>query len=173
MNITKTYTKEDYIAAIDPYLEKFDNNSLDVENDSTLFFRALFGAIHQSRDETEDDMKMDLWENIQMDIEEFGTIGYFIEIRGKNMKYILRVDPDNLNFVEYEGEHDMNCEFLEGCKHKIWMDWVPSVQVNLLRGDPNMSAAFFSGDVKVIGSTKLGAKPRDWIYDFMAYLDRE
>ncbi|MFX1236381.1 MAG: hypothetical protein ACFE8P_01530, partial [Promethearchaeota archaeon] len=122
MNITKTYTKDDYFAAIEPYLKKFDKDSLDVEKDSTLFLTALFGAIYKSREETENEEKKDLWENIEMDIEEFGTIGYFLEVRGTPLKYVLRVDPDDLKLAEYDGEHDMNCDYLEGCKNKIWMD---------------------------------------------------
>jgi hypothetical protein len=165
--------KEECIAAIEPYVKKFDDQSLTVEGDSLLFFKALIGALYLSRDEEEDEEKQEFWENVEDDITEFGTIGYPIEIRGTELKYLLRVDPENLALCEFTGEYEPGSEKMQGVKNEIWMDWVPQVQLKLINGDPNMTPAFFSGDVKVLGSTKLGAKPRDWIFDFFAFIDRE
>ena len=103
-------------------------------------------------------------------MEELGTMDYFVVMREKpHMKYIWKVVADDFKMMEYEGEY----EDLPDVKSNIWMDWVDAVQKDLFKGNPNMAASFFAGDVKVIGSTKMGAKPRDWVYDFLAYLDRE
>ena len=38
-------SKEECIASIDTYIKKFDEGSLTVEDDSLLFFTALYGAL--------------------------------------------------------------------------------------------------------------------------------
>lgn len=169
MKITKTWSEDECIANIDPFLKKFDAGTLEME-DTPLFFSALFGAIYKSRAEKDDEEKQELWENIADDIEELGTMAYFVVMREKpHLKYIWKVVAEDFKMMEYEGEY----EGLPDVKSNIWMDWIDAVQKDLFSGNPNMSAAFFAGDVKVIGSTKMGAKPRDWVYDFFAFLDRE
>lgn len=162
-NIT-WYSKEECIALTDAFVKKFDDGNLTV-NDSDLFFKGLFGAIYQSMEE-DDDIKVELWENMQMDLEEYENLEYHIEIRDTDFKFIMHLTPEEIKLGEYK-------ELPSAGKNNTWMDWTPACQVKIMKGDPNTDAEFFSGDCTVKGSTRLGSLPRTWIYDFFAFIDRE
>ena len=47
------------------------------------------------------------------------------------------------------------------------------MMLQLMKGNPNTDAQFFSGDLTVKGSLKLATKPREWIYSFMDFIGKE
>ncbi|MFX1297920.1 MAG: hypothetical protein ACFFD2_24115 [Promethearchaeota archaeon] len=170
MKITKWYSKEECKNLIEPFIKKFDEDSLTVK-DTTLFFKALYGAMCISYEEEEDEEKQEIWENMKSDMDEFGTSAYCIEIRENNGQYIIKIKPDGITMGEYEGEYDPSS--ITDVKNVIWIDWTPACQLKIMYGNPNTTPEFFSGDCTVKGSTKLGAKPRGWIYDLFAFIERE
>lgn len=161
------YTKEECISTVDAFVKKFDDGSLIVE-DTEVFFKGLFGAIYKSMDE-EDEDKQELWENMQEDLEEFDELEYFLEIRDTDLKYIMALTPDEIRLGRFTGKY----ESLNNKRNSTWMDWTPACQVKIMRGNPNTDAEFFSGDCVVDGSTRLASRPRQWIYDFFDFIDRE
>jgi hypothetical protein len=163
----KWYTKEECIATIEAFVKKFDDGSLDVE-DTETFFKGLFGAIYKSMDE-EDEDKQELWENMEEDLEEFDELEYFLEIRDTDLKYIMALTPDKIRLGQFTGDYAS----LNDNRNSTWMDWTPACQVKIMRGNPNTDAEFFSGDCVVKGSTRLASRPRQWIYDFFDFIDRE
>ncbi len=164
MSNIKWYTKSECVECITPFLSRFDSNVMSVD-DTPLFFKGLFGAIYQSM-ETDDEMKAELWENMQLDIEEYEELEYHIEIRDTDFKFAMHLTPGEIKLGEYQ-------EIPESGKNYTWMDWTPACQVKIMKGNPNTDAEFFSGDCTVKGSTRLGSLPRSWIYDFFMFIDRE
>ena len=165
----KWFTKDEGIQGIDPFVKKFDDGSLNVE-DTDLFFKGLYGAIYKSMEEEDDEDKAELWDNMKEDLEEFDLLEYFLEIRGiPELKYVMALTPEDIKIGRFMGDF----ESLNGNRNSTWMDWTPACQIKIMKGNPNTDAEFFSGDCTVEGSTRLASRPRQWIYDFFAYIDRE
>ena len=174
-------SKEECIENIEKFLEAFDKGNMTVDQ-TAIFFKGLYGAVYQSMelqdDDDAEDFKIELWENMRDDLEEYEVLEYFIEIRDASMNYILILNPDEIKLGTYkEGlsleEIEAGTHSQTGGKNSTWMDWVPSCQVKIMNGNPNTDAEFFSGECTVKGSTRLGSLPRSWIYDFFAFLERE
>ena len=163
----KWYTKEECMNTTEAFVKKFDDESLIVE-DTEVFFKGLFGAIYKSMDEDDED-KQELWENMQEDLEEFDELEYFLEIRGTDIKFMMALKPDEIKLGQFTGDYAS----LNDNRNSTWMDWTPACQVKIMRGNPNTDAEFFSGDCVVKGSTRLASRPRQWIYDFFDFIDRE
>ncbi len=173
MKVTKWISKEECISAIAEYLKKFDEKTFTID-DADLFYRALYGATYNSQDEKDDEDKMELWENMAEDIEEFESLGYAIEVRGTEHKFLMKLSAESQILGLYEGKYsEEEAKELLGTKHIVWMDWTPACQLKIMYGDPNTDAEFFSGDCKVEGPIKLASKPRQWIYDLFVHLERE
>jgi len=170
MEIVKWYTVDEMKSAIDEYVKKFDAGTLEGAKDADLFFKAIVGAAYASKDSDDED-KQEYWENLESDLEEYESLGYFIEIRGSDKKFILKFTPEKQELALYSGDHDPT--MIQPIKHVVWMDWTEACQLKIMKGNPNTDAEFFSGDCKVDGSLKLASKPRAWIYDFFDFIERE
>ncbi len=170
MEIVKWFTVDEMKSAIAEYVKKFDDGTLEGAKDAELFFRAIVGAAYASKDSDDED-KQEYWENLESDLEEYESLGYFIEIRGSDKKFILKFTPEEQALAIYTGTHDP--AMIQPVKHTVWMDWTEACQLKIMKGNPNTDAEFFSGDCKVDGSLKLASKPRAWIYDFFDFIERE
>ena len=170
MEIVKWFTVDEMKSAIAEYVKKFDDGTLEGAKDAELFFRAIVGAAYASKDSDDED-KQEYWENLESDLEEYESLGYFIEIRGSDKKFILKFTPEEQALAIYTGDHDP--AMIQPVKHTVWMDWTEACQLKIMKGNPNTDAEFFSGDCKVDGSLKLASKPRAWIYDFFDFIERE
>lgn len=134
------------------------------------YFTVLFGgAAYLSEDEEEDEDKMELWENLSDDIEEYESIIYFLDIRDGGGKHVLALNGDGIKYGHYEGEYDENDPVAEEYRNKVWMEWSPATQLQVMEGNPNTDAQYMSGTLKVKGSTKLASMPRNMIYDFFYF----
>lgn len=161
------YSEDECRANTNAFVSKFDDGSLSVK-DTEVFFKGLFGAIYKSMEEDDED-NQELWENMQEDLEEFDELEYFIDIRGTDIKFVMALTPENIKLGKFTGDY----ESLNDNRNSTWMDWTPACQVKIMRGNPNTDAEFFSGDCVVKGSTRLASRPRQWIYDFFDFIDRE
>jgi len=170
MEIVKWFTADEMKAAVDEYVKKFDAGALEGVADAELFFKAIVGAAYLSK-ESDDEDKQEYWENLESDLEEYESLGYFIEVRGSPKKFILKFTPEEQGLALYSGDHDP--AMIQPVKHVVWMDWTSACQLKIMKGNPNTDAEFFSGDCKVDGSLKLASKPRAWIYDFFDFIERE
>jgi len=162
------FSKEEIEGSIEEFLEKFDNEELDGVEDSEVFFKALIEAIWRSKNSDDED-EMIMYEDLEIDIEEYESLAYFIDIRGTDKKFVLKLTEDEQKVGMYSDEYE---EFKD-IKNNVWMDWTPDTQLQIMEGDPNTDAQFFSGDLKVKGSLKLASKPREWIYGFFDLIGRE
>ena len=136
------------------FQKKYDAKSFDGVADAELFYKALVGAFLESKDSDDDD-KAEMYEDLEIDIEEFDSLAYFIEIRGTEKKFVMKLTEEESALGMYTGK------------------WENLSQKQLMEGDPNTDKQFFNGDLKVEGSLKLASKPRDWIYAFFNFIDRE
>ena len=170
MEIIKWFTEDEMKSAIQEFVKKFDDGTLDGVGDAELFFKSVVGAIFLSK-KSDDEDKQEYWENLESDLEEYESLGYFIEVRGSDKKFIMKFTPEEQKLALYKGKHDP--EQIKPVKQVVWMDWTEACQLKIMKGNPNTDAEFFSGDCKVIGSLKLAAKPRSWIYDFFDFIERE
>ena len=172
MEIIKWFTVDEMKAAIAEYVIKFDAGTLDGVGDAVFFFKSVVGAIFASK-ESDDEDKQEYWENLESDLEEYESLGYFIEVRGSDppKNFIMKFTPEAQKLALYSGKHDE--AMIQPVKHVVWMDWTPACQLKIMKGNPNTDAEFFSGDCKVLGSLKLASKPRAWIYDFFDFIERE
>jgi len=168
MDNVKFYSLEEMKACNAPFIEKFKAGTLDGAKDASLFFQAAFGMALVSKAEEDDEDKQEMWENLADQIEEYESIGYFIEIIEGGGNHIMIVDKsDNpLKVGSWEGEYDENHPDFASLKHKIWMLWNPATQLQIMGGNPNTDAQFFSGELKVKGSLKLASMPRQLTYDY-------
>ncbi len=170
MEIVKWFTVDEMKAAVGEYVKKFDDGTLDGTGDAELFFKAIVGSAYLSKDSDDED-KQEYWENLESDLEEYESLGYFIEVRGSDKKFILKFTPEEQALALYTGDHDP--AMIQPVKHVVFMDWTEACQLKIMKGNPNTDAEFFSGDCKVVGSLKLASKPRAWIYDFFDFIERE
>jgi SCP-2 sterol transfer family len=169
MEIVKWYEESEMAGSVAEFLKKYDAKDLDGTKDAEVFFKALVGSMLLSKKEEDDEDKQEMWENLETDIEEYSSLAYFIEIRGSDMKFVMKLKEDEQKVGLYKGEY----EAFTDCKNNVWMDWTPATQLQIMTGNPNTDAQFFSGDLTVKGSLKLASKPRQWIYDFFDFIDRE
>ena len=86
---------------------------------------------------------------------------------------ILDQTDQILKVGTYEGDYDENHPDFAYLKHKIWMLWNPATQLQIMGGNPNTDAQFFSGELKVKGSLKLASMPRQMTYDYFEFNDIE
>jgi hypothetical protein len=173
MKLTRWIPEEELEAAVQEFVKKYDEKNLK-DDEGPMFFKALFGGILGSKKEEEDEDKQELWEAVSEDIDAFQSLGYCIEVRGLNQNFLFELKPDIQRIGEYEGEFNIDeANAILGTKHVTWMDWTPACMLKIMKGDPNTDPEFFSGDCKVVGTIKLGAKPRGWIYDLFTFIERE
>jgi hypothetical protein len=168
MEIVKWFTPEECKAAMPMYVKKYDSKQLDGVKDSEIFFKGMIGAMLDSKDNSDEDKK-EMWENLETDIEEYSSLAYFIEIRGTDKKFIMKLTAKEQKVGMYKGTYEPYADV----KNNIWMDWTPATQLQIMKGNPNTDAQFFSGELTVKGSLKLASKPRQWIYDYFEYIGRE
>ncbi|MBD3349988.1 MAG: hypothetical protein GF364_00700, partial [Candidatus Lokiarchaeota archaeon] len=161
MKIVKWFAEDEVKGSIDIWLEKFDNESLDGAKDAALFYKALSEATVLSA-ESDDDDKMELAEIIEDDMEEYGSLAYFMEVRGHPEKVITYMSPDDSKIGLWEGDY----EPLPDANQNVYMEMTPECSLKIINGDPNTDAEFFAGDLTVKGPLKLATKPRDWIGAF-------
>ena len=175
MDNIKWFTVAEMQACNAPFIEKFKAGTLDGAKDASLFFQACFGIALVSKEEEDDEDKMEMFENLADQIEEYESVGYFIEIieGGGNHMLILDQSDQILKVGTYEGDYDENHPDFAYLKHKIWMLWNPATQLQIMEGNPNTDAQFFSGELKVKGSLKLASMPRQLTYDYFEFNDIE
>lgn len=173
MKITKWFTKEECIAAMKSFPSRFEAKDLDGLKDAVYYFLASSGCILTSKEADEDDDKYELWENLADNLEEYESIAYFIEIRAEGgPKIAMYLSEEEQKIGLWEGEWDKEvAKTVIDAKNHVWMDWVPSCQLQIMMGNPNTDAQFFSGELKVDGSLKLASMPRQLGYDFFEFLD--
>jgi hypothetical protein len=167
MNIVKEFSPEEVKGAVDKYLAKYDAKQLDGVKDAELFFQAMGEAIELSKNSDDED-KQELWENLETDIEEYQSLAYFIEIRN-GPRIWMKITEEGMKMGLYEGTYEPFADI----KNNVWMDWTAGTQLQIMNGNPNTDAQFFSGDLTLKGSLKLATKPRQWIYDFFTFIGRE
>lgn len=168
MKVTKWLEEDEVKGSIPKFVEKFDADSLDGAADALLFYKALSEAVVGSK-ESDDDLKMELAEIIEDDVEEYGSLAYFMEVRGHEPKVLFTMDEDEMKIGTWEGEY----EAMDGVKQNVYMEMTPDCSAKIMNGDPNTDAEFFAGDLTVDGPIKLATKPRDWIAAFFDYIERE
>jgi hypothetical protein len=173
MDNIKFYSEDEMKAANAPFIEKYKAGTLDGAKDASLFFQAAFGAALASKAEEEDEDKQEMWENLSDQIEEYESIGYFIEIIEGGGNHIMILSGDGIKVGTWEGDYDENHPDFASLKHKIWMLWNPPTQLQIMAGNPNTDAQFFSGELKVKGSLKLASMPRQLTYDYFEFNDIE
>ncbi len=162
------FKREDLEGTIEEFLKKYDAGELDGEKDAVLFFKAQSLATQLSK-ESDDEDEQEMWEDLETDLEEYTSLAYFTEIRGTDVKIVMKMTAEEQLIGTYTGEYEPFAEI----KNNIWMDWISSCQLQIMKGNPNTDAQFFSGDLTVKGSLKLASKPRQWIYSFFDFIDRE
>lgn len=168
MKVEKWYSESEIKGSVDAWLKKFDAGTLDGAADMPLFYKAIQEATMLSK-ETDDDDKKELAEIISDDLEEYGKLAYFIEVRGFPTKLIMVMDPKDPKIGEWSGAY----EPLADAKQNVYMEMTPKCSLKILNGDPNTDAEFFAGDLTVKGPLKLATKPRDWIGAFFEFVGRE
>ncbi|GAB4309731.1 MAG: hypothetical protein Kow0069_09260 [Promethearchaeota archaeon] len=171
MKIVKWFTDDDVKGAVDEFVKKFDDGSL-TGNDAELFFKAMAeaGRISQT---TDDEDKQEYAEILADDVEEYESMCYCTQVRGSNTAFIQVMTVDEQKLGVYEGEYDENDPLLADYKVKVFMEMTPDTMLQIMKGNPNTDAQFFSGDLTVKGSIKLAVKPREWIYAFFDFIERE
>lgn len=169
MKITKWFDESEAEGYIDRFLEKFDAGTLDGADDAILFYGAMSEALLRS-ESSDDEMEQEYAEIINDDIEEYGSLAYYFEIRGHpEQKACFVLTPKEKKVGLWEGEY----EPLPDIQHHVYMEMEPEVNLKIMKGDPNTDSDFFSGDLTVDGPVKLAVKPRDWIVVFFDLIGRE
>lgn len=165
------YSESDIEGSVDEFLKKYDEGSLTGE-DFPLFEKAMVEAGKLSQ-ESDDDMKQEFAEIMEDDLEEYESLAYAIEVRDKGIKLIQLMSEDEQKLGSFEGDFDENDPVFEGYKHVVFMEATPETWLQCMKGNPNTDAQFFSGELTVKGPIKLASKPREWIYAFFEFIDRE
>jgi hypothetical protein len=178
MKIVKWFEKEEEMTKVSPieqFLKKFDSNSLDPTKDNVLFYMAMSEATLRSQ-ETDDEDKKELWEEMADDIEEYQSLAYFTEIRGvDDQKTVMVLTPEEQKFGLWEGAYDAGeaREIAAGVKNITYMEMLPKTALKIMTGDPNTDADYMKGDLTVKGTINLAVKPRNWIAMFFEFCDRD
>lgn len=171
MKVLKWYTEQECKESIAEFAEKFGTGTLSV-SDTSLFFKTLFGVIYLAKDQCETGEKEelhDIWENIQSDIEEFGSMCFCFEVWNSDFKFIIVLDHDNIAIGEYEGVYTP----LKSVEYSTWISLTPSCQMKMMKGGLINKIELINNDVIVNGSVKLVTKPRGWIYDLISIMPFE
>ena len=132
------YEEDDVKAAVAEYTTRYDAQDLDGAADAELFFKALAGAVLMSK-ESDDDKKKEFYENLSTDVEEYTSLAYFIEIRDTDLKLVMKMTEGSFEMGKYDGEY----EPFSDIKNNIWMDWTPSTQMQIMKGNPNTDVNSF------------------------------
>lgn len=169
MPVTKWFTKDELKGSIEEYVKKFDEKSLDGSKDALLFYKAMSEATLLSY-QSDDEDKQELSEIIQDDVEEYGSLCYWTEIRGNPEKIVMVLNtPEDSKLGIWEGDYEPD----PSVKQNVYMEMTPDCSKKIIYGNPNTDAEFFAGDLTVKGPLKLATKPRGWIEAFFEFIDRE
>jgi hypothetical protein len=167
--VIKWFTPDQIKGSVPAYLKKFDSKSVNGSKDTLLFYKALSEAMMLSEKSTDDDKK-EYAEIINDDVEEYGSLAYFISVRGApDQSTIMVMKPGEKKLGTWTGTF----EPLADCKQNVYMDMTPQCSEKICYGNPNTDAEFFSGALTVKGPLKLATKPRSWIGAFFEFLERE
>ncbi len=172
IKVVKWLTDADVKGAVDEFVKKMNAGSLKGE-DYPLFYKAMYeaGKLSQASD---DDDKKELSEIMQDDIEEYQSMAYFTEVRGVKEKFVQLLTTKEQKTGLWEGKYEAAPTDVEGTpvKNAVFMEMTPGTMLQIMKGNPNTDAQFFSGDLTVKGSLKLAVKPREWIYAFMEFIGK-
>jgi hypothetical protein len=166
MKILKFWTENECIKSIDSFVSKYENDTITVK-DTNLFFKALFGFIYRSKAGDPDEGIHELWENIQTDIEEFGSMLFCIEVWGSQFKLIIQIDQNNILVGEYEGIY----EPVENFNHSSWISLTPGCQMKMMRGGLIQEPDLTRNDCRIDGLIKIVTRPRSWIQDLFSIMN--
>jgi hypothetical protein len=167
VNITKYFEEAELKGTCDAFKKKFESGDLDGNADAILFYKAMSEAYFLSKNSDDDD-KQEYAETLDDDIEEYTSLAYAIEIRG-GVKVVLLMKEGEFKGGLWDGEYAE----VPGYKQNVYMEMTPATNQQLMKGNPNTDAQFFSGDLTVKGPLKLAVKPREWIYGFFEFLGIE
>jgi hypothetical protein len=152
--------------SIGSFIKKYEDESISV-NDTELFFKTLFGFIYKSKAGDPDENIHELWENIQTDIEEFGSMIFFIEIWESNIKIVFFLEKDRIMAGHFEGIY----EPVENFNHSSWISLTPGCQMKMMRGGLIQEPDLTSNDCRINGLVKIVTRPRSWIQDLFSIMD--
>jgi hypothetical protein len=168
MKILKWYTEEECKEAIAEFLEKFYSDNLSI-TDTYLFFKTLFGVIYRSKEHNKNEEFKEIWENLQSDIEEFGSLGYCVEVWGSNFKIVMKIDKNEITLGTYEGQY----EPLDDVNYCTWISLMPDCTLKVMKGGLITEPELLNGDCVINGSVTLSLKPRNWIQDLFSIVTSE
>ncbi len=178
MELVKWLDKEEEMkneSPIKQFLEKYDAGTLDASKDTVLFYKSMSEAVLLSQ-ESDDEDKQELWEEISQDIEEHDGLAYFTSIRGcEDQNTGMVMTEDEQKFCIWKGEYDpkVASELAKPVRQITYMDMDQDTGLKIIKGDPNTDADFMQGKLKVVGQIPLAVKPRFWIELFFEFIDRE
>ena len=168
MKILKFWSENECIKSIDSFVSKHNSGSISV-NDTDLFFKALFGYIYLSKAADPNEDIHELWENIQTDIEEFGSMLFCIEVWQSEFKVIIQIDHNNILVGEYEGIYEPGNT--KGFNHSSWISLTPGCQMKMMRGGLIQEPDLTSNDCRINGLIKIVTRPRSWIQDLFSIMN--
>ena len=167
VNITKYFNEAELKGAVDAFVKKYQSGDIDGNADAIGFYKAMCEAYFLSKNNDDDDKK-EYAETLDDDIEEYTSLAYAIEIRG-GVKVALLMKTGEFKFGLWDGPY----KEVAGYKQNVYMEMTPGTNAQIMKGNPNTDAQFFSGDLTVKGPLKLAVKPREWIYAFFEFLGIE
>ncbi len=167
VKITKEFTPAELKGAVEQFRKKYESGALDGKEDAILFYKALAEAYFLSKENADSD-KQEYAETLDDDVEEYTSLAYAIEVRG-GPKICLLMKEGEFKFGTWEGPYAE----VPGYKQNVYMEMTPGTNLQIMKGNPNTDAQFFSGDLTVKGPLKLAVKPREWIYAFFEFLGIE
>jgi len=162
------WSENECLSAIDmgSFFEKYENKTISV-NDTRLFFKTLFGFIYKSKAGDPNENIREIWENIQTDIEEFGSMVFFLEVWESDIKIVFLIDKNNILVGEYEGIF----EPVENFNHNTWISLTPGCQMKMMRGGLIQEPDLTRNDCRINGLVKIVTRPRSWIQDLFSIMD--
>ena len=172
IKIVKWLTDADVKGKVDEFVKRLEAGDLKGE-DYPLFYMAMYeaGKLSQASD---DEDKKELSQIMADDIEEYQSLAYFTEVRGVKEKFVQLLTTKEQKTGLWEGTYDAAPTEIDGIpvKNCVFMEMTPATMLQIMKGNPNTDAQFFSGDLTVKGSLKLAVKPREWIYAFMEFIGK-
>ena len=166
MKVLRWYSENECQNAIGSFMKKYENEMLSV-NDTDLFFKTLFGFIYRSKAGDPNEKIREIWENIQTDIEQFGSMLFCIEVWGSKYKIIIQIDKNSILIGEYEGIY----EPVEDFNHSSWISLTPGCQMKMMRGGLIQEPDLTSNDCRINGLVKIVTRPRSWIQDLFSIMN--